>query len=82
MNINTVKTLDELLDTLNSYESDSDNEQDRIEHHVDLTSLPTFGYEPKDTTEIYSWDDTRVLIQNTNIGPAFVLVDRSHDFGE
>lgn len=79
--VKSAANLDELLDVLNSFERDENDGQDRIEHHVDLCSLPTFGKEPKDTMGIFSWDDERVLIQNTCAGPAFELVERTEDFG-
>lgn len=80
--INNAKSLDQVLELLNSFEVDENDDQDRLEHHVDICSLPTFGKEPLDTVEIFSWDDTRVLIQNTCAGPAFEIVDRTEDFGQ
>jgi len=75
--IENAKNLDELLDTLNGYESDDK----KLDEAIDLCSLPTFGKEPQDTMEIFSWDDDRVLIQNEYVGPAFELVERTEDFG-
>jgi hypothetical protein len=79
--INSAKSLDEVLDLLNSFERDENDEQDRLEHHVDITDLPTFGKAPIDTTEIFSWDETRALIQNTCVGEAFQIVHRTEEFG-
>jgi len=83
------KNLDELLTALNEYEEEKNEhgeieEWDRLENQIDLCDLPNFGKEPEDTMEIYSWDDTRVLIQNTCIdedGP-FILQERTEDFGK
>ena len=74
------KTLQDLLEILNSFERDENDEHDRLEHHIDLCDLPTFGKEPEDTTEIFSWDGTHYLIQNTCTGPAFEIVSRKGEF--
>lgn len=74
--IQASKTLQEVCDILNSFERDENDEQDRLEHHIDLCDLPTFGKEPEDTTDIFSWNDTHYLIQNTCTGPAFEIVSR------
>lgn len=81
--VNEARDLDTLLDALNSYEPASLEEWDKLEQKVDLCDLPTFGKEPESTLEIFSWDDERVLIQNTCIDQegAFILVERSEDFG-
>ena len=63
--VNACATLDELLDVLKSM-------QDSRE--VDMTSLPTFGgVEPKDTSGIWSWDATRLII---GTGSDYEIVDR------
>jgi len=74
------KTLQEMCEILNSFERDENDEHDRLEHHIDLCDLPTFGKEPEDTTEIFSWDGTHYLIQNTCTGPAFEIVSRKGEF--
>ena len=34
-----------------------------MNHELDMTSLPTFGgTEPADTTGIWSWDETRMIV--------------------
>ena len=75
------KNLDELVNVLNSFESDDRDGQDRIDHHIDLCNLPFFGREPADTMEIFSWDDTRVLTQNTCAGDDWELQERTEEFG-
>jgi hypothetical protein len=76
--IQAAKTLQEVCEILNSFERDENDEQDRLEHHVDICDLPTFGKEPKDTTDIFSWDNTQLLIQNTCTGQAFEIVSREN----
>jgi hypothetical protein len=51
------------------------NDLGDLDNHIDVSSLPTFGgEEPRDTTEIWSWDAEDLMI----IGPdgKFVLVFR------
>ena len=51
-------------------------------HVVDVCDLPTFGCkEPKCTMEIFSWDESRAMIQNTCTGRAYEIVDRTEEFG-
>ena len=76
--IQVAKTLQEVCEILNSFERDENDEQDRLEHHIDLCDLPTFGKEPEDTTDIFSWDNTQLLIQNTCTGQAFEIVSREN----
>ena len=63
----TAVTLDELCDLLNQWaEFLTHDECD--DYPCDITSLPTFGGpEIVDTTEICSWDDSRVLIDGPQI---------------
>jgi hypothetical protein len=75
--ITAAKTLKEVCEILNAFERDENDEQDRLDHHIDLCDLPTFGKEPEDTTEVFSWNNTHQLIQNTCVGPAFEIVQRS-----
>lgn len=75
--INSAKTLKEVCDLLNAFERDENDDQDRLDNHVDICELPTFGKEPQDTTEIFSWNETHSLIQNTCTGPAFEIVLRN-----
>jgi hypothetical protein len=75
--ITAAKTLEEVCELLNSFEIDANDDQDRLDHHVDICELPTFGKEPSDTTEIFSWNETHCLIQNTCTGPAFEIVLRN-----
>lgn len=79
--ISNAKSLDEVCDLLNSFTQDENDDQDCLEHHVDICSLPTFGKEPECTMEIFSWNETHCLIQNTCTGPAFMIVERTEDFG-
>ena len=76
--IQASKTLQEVCEILNSFERDENDEQDRLDHHIDLCDLPTFGIEPIDTTEIFSWNNTHLLIQNTCTGQAFEIVSREN----
>ena len=76
--IQASKTLQEVCEILNSFERN--DEQDLLEHHVDICDLPTFGIEPIDTTDIFSWDNTHLLIQNTCTGQAFEIVSRKGEF--
>lgn len=83
------KSLDQLRDALNALESaiKDSNARDvvefvRLSDHVDLCELQTFSKnEPRDTCEIFSYDDNRALIQNTCTGDPWVIVERTEDFG-
>ena len=65
--VNNAKTLKELLAIICEYEEahslavsngDSD-EYKALGEQIDLCSLPTFGDQPEDTTECFSWDDEK-----------------------
>ena len=81
--VNEAQSLDELLEVLNEYVPETDEEWDKLENKVDICDLPNFGKEPIDTMEIFSWDDERVMIQNTCIDEdgAYILQERSEEFG-
>lgn len=86
--IDQAESLVDLCESLNNLEeylkdfNQLDNDFLKIDECVDLTDLKTFGNkEPKDTMEIYSWDDERCMISSTNTGDNWVLVERTEDFG-
>lgn len=55
--------LDELRDALNCIEVNCD---EVVRGDIDYSDLPTFGgVEPADTTGIWSWDETRLLIEQS-----------------
>lgn len=91
--VNNAKNLDELVDALNELDAaikeanESEENQcdyDSLDRYVDICDLQNFGKEPEDTMEIFSWDDERVMIQNTCIDEdgAFILQERSEEFGK
>lgn len=56
----TTKTLDELCDVLNDL-----NDEDLENSGVTASEYPTFNNkspDPDGTTEVWSWDDTRVML--------------------
>tara|TARA_R110000868_G_C10586358_1_gene739146 strand:+ start:73 stop:321 length:249 start_codon:yes stop_codon:yes gene_type:complete len=58
-------SLDDLADILNSYPSTYElgDGEPRLDEIADLAGLPTFGgTEPSDTSGIWSWDETRLLV--------------------
>lgn len=64
-------SLDELLDLLGEIDSE-------ILGHCDLPGLPTFGgVEPRETAGIWSWDETRLLVDDHKRGRGFTIVDRA-----
>lgn len=63
------RDLQELCDWLN---------EDSLDPRTDMSSLPTFGgAEPEDTTAIFSWDETHLLIP-TGGQPAWELEERQY----
>ena len=53
--------LDTLCGALNAA-TEALPEGDKLEEYVDICGLPTYGgSEPVDTTNIWSWDDTREM---------------------
>ena len=49
-----------------------------MNHELDMTSLPTFGgTEPADTTGIWSWDSTRLLVGDGSAD--LEIVERTFD---
>jgi len=62
------KNLEDLRDRLNELDRDRLNELDRDEIRVvDLSSLPVFSKrEVKSTSEVWSWDKTRILVTGTD----------------
>lgn len=67
------ENLDELRDILNEWAEAMANrefpEDEPQDYPCDVTSLPTFGEDITDTSGIYSWDDSRVLIAGPQITP-------------
>tara|TARA_R110000868_G_scaffold12045_1_gene58478 strand:- start:42 stop:488 length:447 start_codon:yes stop_codon:yes gene_type:complete len=58
-------SLDDLADILNSHPSldELGDGEPRLDEVADLAGLPTFGgTEPADTSGIWSWDETRLLV--------------------
>ena len=49
-----------------------------LESLIDITELPWFGPEPTDTLEVFSWDETRILIY----GSAWTIQDREPELVE
>lgn len=63
--INAAANLDELCRTLNTISDELRETQIKIDDLVDLPSLPVFGgSEPACTSEVWSWDETRVLVDD------------------
>jgi len=66
------KNLSELCDSLNALRDEiisRDDRHSRLEDEIDLTSLPTFGSNPpRDTAEIWSFDDENLLISRNDGG--------------
>jgi hypothetical protein len=71
--INAASSLPELRDALNALEGEfyehhwnSGEPKERVEDHVDLCELETFGGEcPGDATNVWSWDEDSVLTAAT-----------------
>lgn len=68
------KNLDDLCNILNdwaetiAYRESPDDEP--LDYHCRLDSLPVFSENPlDDTTDVYSWDDSRALIVGEQITP-------------
>ena len=73
VDIETARNLDELTSRLNYHNKEGINFK---EIGVDLTSLPTFGGDdPEDTEDIWSWDDTRLMVTGDSVD-LFQIVDR------
>jgi hypothetical protein len=86
--IKAAKNLNELCDALNQFEShieklnSESSEFYRSGDYVDMCDLQVFSEnEPVDTCEIFSYDDTHCLIQNTCTGDAWEIVERTEEFG-
>lgn len=63
--VNACTDLDALLGVLTEMEDSRE---------IDMTSLPTFGgTEPKDTSGVWSWDATRMIV---GTGSDYEIVDR------
>ena len=80
----TAESLEDLLEALGECEREAARARDEGEcdegeptdsrHGYDLSELPTFGGPyPADTSGIYSWDPTRLLVAD---GSAWELVER------
>jgi len=60
--INNSTSLTELVSNLKSIQSEL-GEDTTIDQVVDCASFPTFGgYDPKNTKEVWSWDEKNVLV--------------------
>ncbi len=88
MNISTkiqnAKSLIELAELLNSYDRDENNDL-ALSDAVDLSGLPTFSdNDPSDTMEVFSWNETHVLIDNSTVleGDDWELIERCNTCGE
>lgn len=80
--IASAKNLDQLCGALNDLESYLGDLNDDCTASagdcVKLCSLPLFSdNEPADTCEVFSYDDSRCLIQNTSAGDVWVIEDRA-----
>lgn len=63
VDIRLADTLDELAAALNALADHDPEVREAVEDRLDMTSLPTFGGpEPADTTGVWSWDETRLLV--------------------
>ncbi len=62
------QNLDDLLKCLREIEAAIDEHQSEfgeklvLENLFDIAGMPTYGREPFNTSEIYSWDDERFLV--------------------
>lgn len=61
--ISNAKDLDDLLAALLEAEGLASRHETKLTEFVDTSELPTFGTFAGDTFEVFSWDDTRLLIQ-------------------
>lgn len=75
------KSLDELTDLLNEIVDKShENENFYEDPDIDYSDLPVFSkHDVKDTQEVYSWDDTRILVAADN---GWALEERCKTCGE
>ena len=65
-------SLGELCEVFNAYEDESW----KLTDIVDMSSLPTFGgTEPEQTCGIWSWDETRLMVQDSGM-QEFIIIDR------
>tara|TARA_Y100000310_G_scaffold208324_1_gene208906 strand:+ start:84 stop:581 length:498 start_codon:yes stop_codon:yes gene_type:complete len=71
--VNQAKSLDQLLAALLAAEQVAVDHEAKLTDFVDTADLPTFGTFAGDTSEIFSWDDERFLVQ----GNPWHLIDRS-----
>lgn len=67
--IKSASSLRELCDAINEFRDASDDEADDENElkrrGVDLCQLPAFGGpEPRDTTNVWSWDEDSLMIAN------------------
>lgn len=73
--IQACKTLDELVDVLNENAYDKNGLFQYKE--IDLAHLPVFSENvPKYTFNVWSWDESRIMVQNFSSGPFFNLERR------
>lgn len=61
--IKNAANINELCELLNEYESNFDR-TGKPTDCLDYSDLPTFGDEPDDTQEVFSWSDKKLLIKN------------------
>lgn len=75
--IEDASNLDDLAEALNSLAGIDPDLREAVEDEIDMTSLPTFGGpEPDDTLGVWSWDETRLLVGDSQ---PFEIVPRPHD---
>lgn len=60
--IMNASNLDDLADAIEAARDDNCDSNDLQAAGVDWPGLPTFGAEPEDTAEVWSWDDARLLL--------------------
>lgn len=76
-------SLDELCAALRSIETTIDKanldslDTTKVDDYIDITSLPTFGPEPRNTEERFSWDATRFFLQTAHDGSNWGIELRS-----
>ena len=77
--INACETLEQLRDCLNNFNGYALDGETKIDSVVDFSSLPLFSAnDPRDTREMWSYDDTRFLVFNNE----YAIVDRCPVCGE
>lgn len=71
--IKNSKELFDLMESLNDFEGWLRREAEqydvdgRIDSHIDLSDLPNYGPEPRDTADVWSYDHDDVIVYKGNI---------------